>query len=830
MNQPNPHLPPNKPTPSAENPHDNTTPQPSDTTLENQHLMAQIVSLLPNLRILIGLCIAALVISGLYFGRSLLIPLALATFLGFLLHPIVLKLKHWGLPHLVSVMTVITVCLALLIAGTTYLGMQLVNLSQQLPTYQDTIQEKAQNLKTYTEGPSVWDGAISTFSIIQQTISGTAPNIKHDDDQEPKNSNEAAITEVKIVSDESNPINAVAVWIQAVAEPIVTAGIALLFVILILINRSELRDRILLILGRNLNVATDMLNEAAQRIGTYLRMQLLVNASYGIPMAIGLWFIGVPAAFLWGTIAVVMRFIPYVGPVISSIFPLALAFAVDPSWDMVLWTIGLIVVLELISNNVIEPWLYGSSTGLSTLSIILAATFWTAIWGPVGLILSTPMTACLLVLSRSIPSLRFIEVIIGSDPVLETSQRFYQRLLAQNIAEAVELAENYIEADLPHKADTPLLARKVIGFYDDVAIEALRLFSSSHDDIATARHRLRMNLGIAEFNQHMYKDYPVNDIASVCDLNIVCLGARWYVDVQAAAMVTHALQLSGFQAQTHNNAFLQNQNGLEQIDWENMDVLCLSIFNAEPMAQIRLIARHLRAYEHLHIIVIAWNGDIQTLNVAMQERFELTAIVDSIHSLNLHLPLLPSHHSTTINPTLLPDNEAERLQALVQCDVFNAAYLPIYQHIIKQTLHSLNVDYAQIAWVDEHWVHTPANTLLSNTQDTGIAREQSIATYIVYENEDLILEDIQNDPRFDKHSELAGHKIRFYAGVPLRNKKGLILGCLSIMNHQSRSLNEQDLEVLHSIADYLMQLLREPNQMNALIAELQETASIDSTH
>lgn len=826
MIQPNTELHPDKPTSTAITP-PSEVPQQNDTTLDHQHINAQIASVLPNLRILIGLCIAALIIAGLYFGRSLLIPLALATFLGFLLHPVVLKLKHWGLPHLVSVMTVITVCLALLIAGTTYLGMQLVSLSQQLPTYQDTIQEKAQNLKTYTEGPSVWDGAISTFSIIQQTISGTTPDIQNDEHEDSAKTKEAAITEVKVVSDPSNPINAVAVWLQAVAEPIVTAGIALLFVILILINRSELRDRILLILGRNLNVATDMLNEAAQRIGTYLRMQLLVNASYGIPMAIGLWMIGVPAAFLWGTIAVVMRFIPYVGPVISSIFPLALAFAVDPSWDMVLWTIGLIVVLELVSNNIIEPWLYGSSTGLSTLSIILAATFWTAIWGPVGLILSTPMTACLLVISRSIPSLRFIEVIIGSAPVLEAPQRFYQRLLAQNIEEAVELAENHIEADLPPKAEATLLARKVIGFYDDVAIPALRLFSSSHDDIATARHRLRMNLGITEFTQNMYKDYPVADIAAVCDLNIVCLGARWYVDVQAAAMVTHALQLSGFQAQTHNDAFLQNQNDLQHIAWENVDVLCLSVFNAEPMTQIRLIARHLRAYEHLHIIVIAWNSNIQTLSVAVQERFELTAVVDSIHSLSLHLPLLPSHQST-INPILLPDNEAERLEALRQSDVFNAAYSPVYQHIIKQTLHSFDVDYAQIVWVDEHWVHTPANVLLLGTAETGIAREQSIATYIVYENEDLILEDIQNDPRFDKHSELAGNKIRFYAGVPLRNKKGLILGCLSIMDNQSRNLNEQDLEVLHNIADYLMQLLREPNQMSALLTELQESASTES--
>ena len=146
-------------------------------------------------------------------------------------------------------------------------------------------------------------------------------------------------------------------WLRAIANPIATAGIVLLFVILILLDRSDLRDRILRLLGSNLNTATDTLDEAADRIGTYLRMQLIVNFSYGIPMAVGLWFIGVPAAVLWGMVAVVMRFVPYVGPMLSSIFPLLLAFAVDPSWNMLLWTLGLIVALELISNKIVEPLL-----------------------------------------------------------------------------------------------------------------------------------------------------------------------------------------------------------------------------------------------------------------------------------------------------------------------------------------------------------------------------------------------------------------------------------------------------------------------------------------
>lgn len=172
---------------------------------------------------------------------------------------------------------------------------------------------------------------------------------------------------------------AVMAWSERVLNPLATAGIVFLFVILILVNRKDLHDRFLKLLGGNLNIGTDALDEAANRIGKYLRMQLMVNVTYGIPMALGLWFIGVPAAIMWGMVAIVMRFVPYVGPMISAIFPIGLAFAVDPTWNMVLWTVGLILLLELVSNNIIEPWLYGESTGLSTLAIIIAAMFWTAV-------------------------------------------------------------------------------------------------------------------------------------------------------------------------------------------------------------------------------------------------------------------------------------------------------------------------------------------------------------------------------------------------------------------------------------------------------------------
>ena len=263
----------------------------------------QVASLVPSLRVFIGMSIAALIIIGLYFGRELLIPLALATLLGFLLNPLVSWLKNKGLPRLMSILLVISVALGILFAGAVYLGMQLGTLSQELPTYQNTIRSKLQNLKTYSEGPSVWDGAISTFTVVKQTLANdktAAPSHSTNLPDATKSSTskstdkkaasaadadaeEAAIPEVRVVSNEPGPIDEVTTWLLAVASPITTAGIVLLFVILILLDRSDLRDRILRLLGSNLNTATDTLDEAAMRIGTYLRMELIVNLSYGVP-------------------------------------------------------------------------------------------------------------------------------------------------------------------------------------------------------------------------------------------------------------------------------------------------------------------------------------------------------------------------------------------------------------------------------------------------------------------------------------------------------------------------------------------------------------------
>src|SRR6185312_302358 len=249
------------------------------------------------------------------------------------------------------------------------------------------------------------------------------------------------------------------------------------------------------------------INDAAARVSRYLVMQLIVNLSYGIPIGIALYFVGVPNAILWGLLAAVLRFIPYLGPFLAALFPIALAIAVDPGWTMLFWVIGLFLMAELVSNNVIEPWLYGSSTGLSSLAIIMAAIFWTMLWGPVGLFLATPLTVCLVVIGRYVPQLEFLGILLGSDPVLAPEEQLYQRLLAGNLEEAVEFAENYVDE------------YSSCELYDNVGIPALRLAENDRQRRTTDTNYRRLVADTAIFVVREVEDHIREKAASADEDN-----------------------------------------------------------------------------------------------------------------------------------------------------------------------------------------------------------------------------------------------------------------------------------------------------------------------
>jgi predicted PurR-regulated permease PerM len=234
---------------------------------------------------------------------------------------------------------------------------------------------------------------------------------------------------------------ALAEWLGPFVKPVGTALAVVVFTILLLLNRENMRERLIGLIGpRRINVTTQALGEAAYRVSRYLYMQLVVNACFGVPFAIALYFIGIPNALLWGLLGTLLRFIPYAGVWAAAALPTVLAFAIFDGWTQVAWVLGVFIVLELILVNVVEPWLYGRSAGLSPIAIIAAALFWTWLWGPVGLLLATPLTVCVAVIGRYIPELGYLNVLLGVEPVLPPEARFYQRLIALDQEEASEYA------------------------------------------------------------------------------------------------------------------------------------------------------------------------------------------------------------------------------------------------------------------------------------------------------------------------------------------------------------------------------------------------------
>jgi predicted PurR-regulated permease PerM len=329
------------------------------------------------------------IICALYFGRELLVPLALAALLTFMLAPWVTKLQRW-LGRVGAVLLVVTMMCTATAAVGWVLARQAVDLANQLPGYKENIRTKLRSIQMPDGGP---------FAKVSSTIDELKKDLPGVEDADSRLKPDAAkqtsadATPVKVVSGKDERLEFFQVFVAPIVGPLGTAALVLLLLIFMLLQREDLRNRLIRLVGQGrISTTTVAMTEAGTRVSRYLLMQLVVNVSYGMTVAIGLYFIGLPNAILWGALTTVLRFIPYVGPWIGAAFPVLLSLAVSPGWTTPVLTILLFIVLELFSNNVMEPWLYGSSTGVTPIALIVAALVWTWLWGPVGLVLATPLT------------------------------------------------------------------------------------------------------------------------------------------------------------------------------------------------------------------------------------------------------------------------------------------------------------------------------------------------------------------------------------------------------------------------------------------------------
>ena len=398
------------------------------------------------------------VVAALYFAREVLVPFALAVLLSFLLAPAVRLLRRLRAGRVSAVAAVVIVAFAAIFGFGAIVADEMSQLGPQLPQYQYNIETKLRALPKAIPLQRI-TGALHqlTAAMSRSAASTAAP-------QTAPAAETAKALPVEIESPGLTPWQIAETVIGPLLQPLAMAGLVIVLVIFILLEREELRDRLLRLLGGgDLHRTTEAMNEAAQRVSRYLLSQFAVNSVEGTLIGVGLTIIGIPNAALWGILVVLLRFIPYLGIVIAALFPMALAIAVAPGWSLVGWTALLFVLVETIVANLVEPRLYAGSTGLSSVAVITAAVFWTWLWGPIGLLLSTPLTACLLVLGRHVPQLKFLDVMLGSDPVLSPDETFYQRLLAGDPEEATEQAEEFVDEhsidEFAEEVALPVLAR-----------------------------------------------------------------------------------------------------------------------------------------------------------------------------------------------------------------------------------------------------------------------------------------------------------------------------------------------------------------------------------
>jgi hypothetical protein len=383
--------------------------------------------------------------------------------------------------------------------------------------------------------------------------------------------------------------------------PVAEAGLVLVFVIMILLKREDLRDRLLRLAGaRDLHRTTAAMNEAAERVSNYLLAQLAVGLCYGVPVGIGLAVIGIPNAPLWGLLGVVMRFVPYIGGPLTAILPCALAIAVAPGWGLFFWTVLLFAAAEAITANVIEPWIYGRTTGLSSTAVVVAATFWTWLWGPVGLLLATPLTVCLVVLGRYLPPLHFLDILLGNRPVLSPQESFYQRLLARDPEEATEQAEEFARE------------KSIEAFFDEVAIPALVLAQTDSDRGVLAGNRRAV---IAEVFATILDNLADDGLVEPEEAEgegppVACLAARNELDLAAAWLLQHLLRLRGHRAVVFSPDALSAFN-LDRLPLRGAAILCLSLVSTNSSARARYVVRRIRRRARRAWLIIGFWGQDQ---------------------------------------------------------------------------------------------------------------------------------------------------------------------------------------------------------------------------
>jgi len=566
------------------------------------------------------------VIVVLYLARQILIPLAFAVTLALILTPPVALLQKLRLGRLPAVLLVITLAVAIAGGVSWVIFNELVEVVNDLPRYQQNIHNKIQAFRAPGKG-AVGRAAASVQELGQELSSVPAPAAPGVSNQSRRNAaNQPGRTvPVAIVAEPANEFEYIRQLAAPVLGPLGVLGMVLIFSVFLLLEQNDLRNRFFRLAGLDhLNVMTQALDDATSRVSRYLLMQLLVNAAFGALCGIGLYLIGVPYAVLWGAVAGILRIVPYVGSLVAGALPLLLSLAVFDHWMRPLLVLLLFAALELVTGNFIEPWLYGMHTGISSLAILLTTVFWAALWGPAGLILSTPLTVCVVVLGRHVPHLSFLHILLGDQPVLVAEARVYQRLLAMDDREARAVVDVYLSEN------------SLVRLYDSVIIPALSM--AEHDRHKGALDSSREEfvfLSIKEMIAEVPEQTEQQPASSAASGRVLCVPANDEADEIAATMLGQLLEQAGCPAVSlpldpslqHLAAIVEPAQG---------DVFCISALPPFAFARARTLSRLLQVRfprNKMYIGVWGFTGEIeQALHRFQPKRPEklLTSLAEAV--------------------------------------------------------------------------------------------------------------------------------------------------------------------------------------------------------
>ena len=559
-------------------------------------------------------------IATLYFAREILIPFAFALTLTFLLTPVVAFLQRLRIGRAASVLAALLIAIAAAGGIGWIIGGELVDVANQLPLYRQNIHAKIAAFHIPATG-SLGKAAESVQEIVREVTSPAAPvSPPHVRNPKLPNTPPAPSSPIPVSMVQPLPTG----WTEVrdlgtpVLAPLGRAGMVVIFAVFMLLKREDLRNRLLRLVGLGkLNLTTQALDDASGRVSRYLLMQFLVNAGLGTLFGFGLYLIGVPYAALWGALAAILRIVPFVGTLVAATLPIALSLAVFDGWFRPALVFLLLAVLELTVANFVEPWLYGTHVGISSLALLVTAVFWAVLWGPAGLILSTPLTVCVVVLGRYVPHLSFLHILLGDQPVLAAEAQIYQRLLAMDQLEARTVVGEYLKA------------RPLVELYDAVLIPALSMAEMDRHKGAIDAVReeflfLSVNEMIAEFAEYQQTDSAlVPDSAERPHARILCLPAYDRADEVTAAMLSQLLEQKGFATLCFPVVGSSLNEALALIEAGHGDVVCISALPPYAFAPARAMCKQIRErFPKLKVVVGVWGfgGDTDKAKI----RFERT--------------------------------------------------------------------------------------------------------------------------------------------------------------------------------------------------------------